>query len=61
LAKEFGSRSVLIITDPILRKIGLVDRVLTPLREASIETTVFDGVGQEPSISVARKWQVQLE
>jgi len=42
LAKQFGSKKVLILTDPGVVKAGLVDRVKQPLEKEGIKFEVFD-------------------
>jgi alcohol dehydrogenase class IV len=55
LVKGFNSNSVLFITDPTIRKIGLSDQILNSLEKAGIQTEVFDQVELEPSIKAAEK------
>ncbi len=43
----------LIITDRVLEEIGLIDRVLAPLRNAGVLVEVFNGGEAEPSIAAA--------
>lgn len=52
-SKEFNAKSALLVTDPVLRKIGILDRALSPLAETGIDIVVFDGAEPEPSIQVA--------
>ena len=49
LAKELGSRRVLIVTDVGLRKTGYCDRAETILRAAGLEVAVFDQVQENPT------------
>jgi len=49
-AKELGKRALL-VSYPDLRKIGMVDRVLGDLKEAGVETVVFDKIEPNPRIS----------
>lgn len=44
---------VLIITDPILVKVGVLDQVKSPIETAGVSVTVFDGGEPEPSFRVA--------
>ncbi|QNN51894.1 iron-containing alcohol dehydrogenase [Nocardioides mesophilus] len=44
-----GQRRAFVVTDRGLRATGIVDRVLDLLREAGIETDLFDGVEPNPS------------
>jgi len=55
LVKGLNSNSVLFITDPTIRKIGLSDQILNSLEKAGIQTEVFDQVEPEPSIKAAEK------
>lgn len=52
-AKRLRLSRVLVVTDRVLVKVGLVDRVKAPLAEAGIAVEVFDGGEPEPSIDVA--------
>lgn len=51
VAKEFGIDNALIVTDPVMREIGVVDRVEELLSKAGIITTVFDGVEPNPKVA----------
>ena len=44
---------VLIVTDPILAKVGVLAQVEAPLRSAGLEVAVFDGGEPEPSFAAA--------
>jgi len=48
-----GNRA-LIVTDATLVELGLVDRVVSHLQKASIESRIFDAVEPEPSLQTAR-------
>ncbi|MEM2094898.1 MAG: iron-containing alcohol dehydrogenase [Candidatus Bathyarchaeia archaeon] len=48
--KEFNSERTFVVSDVTLRKIGLVDQVLQPLKSIGVELTLFDNVEPEPSI-----------
>jgi len=50
-AKRLGAGRVMLITDPGVSKIGLLDRVLEPLKSSGIDCGVFDQVEPEPPIS----------
>jgi alcohol dehydrogenase class IV len=50
LAGRTGVRRLLLVTDPILHRAGLVDTVLSPLREAGVAVEVFTGGEPEPSM-----------
>ncbi len=53
--KQFKAKNILIMTDPIIHKIGLSTKVLTPLQEAGIKTQIFDKVEPEPSLKAAEQ------
>ena len=53
LVQERKFQKVLLITDPVLVQVGLVDRVLEPLQAAGVETKVFDGSSPEPAVAAA--------
>ena len=55
MVKDRGISRVLIVTDPTLVSLGLVDRVLEPLSGSGIEFVVFDGGEAEPSVEAAVK------
>ncbi|MBM3264689.1 MAG: iron-containing alcohol dehydrogenase [candidate division Zixibacteria bacterium] len=51
---------VALVTDPHLRRIGLVDRMETSIRETGVTVEVFDQVRAEPtdrSVEAALEWQ----
>ncbi|MEM2635115.1 MAG: iron-containing alcohol dehydrogenase [Nitrososphaerales archaeon] len=51
--KSLGGKKVLIITDRIITKIGLINNVIKPLEKAFIPYEVWDYVEPEPSFDVA--------
>jgi len=53
LVAERKLSRVLMVTDPILVRVGLVQAVLEPLRAAGIQVEVFDGSSPEPAIDAA--------
>ncbi len=53
VANRLGVRRILLITDPILVKAGLVESVHVPLSEAGIVVEVFSGGEPEPSTRAA--------
>ncbi len=66
-AKEQGAKSVLIVTDPGVRKAGIVDQVEASLREFGVAFTVFDEVSPNPTdtqvddgVRVAREVKADL-
>ncbi|MGE5702879.1 MAG: iron-containing alcohol dehydrogenase, partial [Clostridia bacterium] len=50
--KKIGPQKILIVTDPMLEKIGLVQQVKAPLVEAGYNVEVYTGVVPEPPVAV---------
>jgi alcohol dehydrogenase class IV len=48
--KKLGIENCLIVTDEIMVKIGLVDKIVQPIKEQNINVTVWDKVEPEPSL-----------
>jgi alcohol dehydrogenase class IV len=48
------AKRVFVVTDAVLKKAGLVDRVTGPLAAAGITAEVFDGGQPEPALAVIR-------
>ncbi len=53
IAQRLRTKRILIVTDPILAKTGLVERVRTPLDQGQIAVEVFAGGEPEPSFRAA--------
>lgn len=53
VATRLGAKKVLLVTDPILVKAGLAERVQAPLRAAGATIEVFSGGEPEPSLRAA--------
>ncbi len=53
VARRLGGKRALVVTDPVLVKAGLVERVRGPLEEASVTVEVFPGGEPEPSLRAA--------
>ncbi len=49
LAGELGARTALVVSDPGIVKAGHVERGMAVLRRAGIESTLFEGVGENPT------------
>jgi alcohol dehydrogenase class IV len=54
IAASNGWRRVLIVTDPILVRAGLLEPIHAPLSEAAVSVEVFSGGEPEPSLRAAR-------
>jgi alcohol dehydrogenase len=48
-AKGLGATHVLLVTDKMLAKLGMVDRIKEQLEGVGLKVTVFDGVEPDPS------------
>ncbi|HND55147.1 MAG TPA: iron-containing alcohol dehydrogenase [Pirellulaceae bacterium] len=53
LAVRRGLRRVLIVTDPLLVRVGILEQVRQPLLDAGVAVDVFDGGEPEPSVDAA--------
>jgi alcohol dehydrogenase class IV len=54
LADRFGVKRLLLVTDPILVKAGVAERVRAPLAESQVAVETFDGGEPEPSMRAAQ-------
>jgi alcohol dehydrogenase class IV len=48
--KKLGLKNCLIVTDSVMVKIGLVDKIVQSIKEQNISATVWDRVEPEPSL-----------
>ena len=55
LANNMGWSRVLLVCDPVVKKLGLADRVEQALRNAGVEVKVYDRVEPEPLFSQAEE------
>ncbi|MFQ5711043.1 MAG: iron-containing alcohol dehydrogenase [Candidatus Geothermarchaeales archaeon] len=55
VAKALGGTKALIVTDPVLRKMGYPKEVQGYLEEAGLRVEVFDGVPTEPEMGYVEK------
>ncbi|PLT35653.1 iron-containing alcohol dehydrogenase [Bacillus sp. V5-8f] len=53
--KKYDASRILIVTDPVLGEIGLVDKVKNPLIEEGYAVEVYTDVVPEPPIEIAEK------
>ncbi len=53
IASRLNGKRALIVTDPILEKAGLVEKVRDPLVKAGLHVAVFNGGEPEPSMKAA--------
>ena len=50
-AKNFGARKVLIVTDPHVLAVGLIDPVLTALKNEGISFEIYSNIKTNPTAS----------
>jgi alcohol dehydrogenase class IV len=55
LLKKLGLSHPFVVTDPVMMSTGLIERLLTPLREASVPFTVFSDTIPEPEDHIIDK------
>jgi alcohol dehydrogenase len=55
IAARLKAKRILIVTDPVLLEVGLVEPIRIPLSESGVEVEIFSGGEPEPSLSVAMK------
>ncbi|MEM7454725.1 MAG: iron-containing alcohol dehydrogenase [Planctomycetota bacterium] len=67
LAGEIGTRRALVVTDPGIVEAGHVEKGLSALKAANIETHVFDGAQENPTtenvdqaLAVAKRFEPEL-
>ena len=67
LAGELGTRRAMVVTDPGIVAAGHVERGLESLKQANIETVVFDGARENPTtkdvdagLAVAKRFEPEL-
>ncbi len=53
VAGRFGAKRVLIVTDPVLARAGLVEQLTPHLQEAGVTVNTFSGGEPEPSLRAA--------
>ena len=60
LIADRGTRAVLVVTDGVLVKLGVVAPVLSALKKAGLEVTVFSDVEPDPTIGIVMAGIEQL-
>ncbi|MDM5201532.1 iron-containing alcohol dehydrogenase [Fictibacillus enclensis] len=53
--EKYGPKKVLVVTDPMLAKIGLTDKITGPLEEQGYSVTLYTEVVPEPPVEVGEK------
>lgn len=55
VAASFSPSCILLISDPVLVRLGLIDRIAAPLRDAGYKLQLFTDVSPEPDLELAEK------
>ncbi len=53
--ERFDAKKILIVTDPLLEKLGITDKVVEPLEAAGIQAELYTEVVPEPPLEVGEK------
>ena len=53
--QRFDAKKVLVVTDPMLEKLGITDMIIEPLAAAGIQTELYTEVVPEPPLEVGEK------
>lgn len=53
--KKFNAHNILIVTDPLLKEIGLTDNIEKPLIEKGYTTTIYTDIAPEPPLAIGEK------
>ena len=61
MATRLGAKHVLVVTDPVLQKAGVLERVLTPLQKSGLVADAFTGGEPEPSMRAAEACLTQAK
>src|SRR3954449_3528434 len=52
IVRRLPARRVFVVTDHVLTRVGILDRVIGPLREAGVAVELFGGGQPEPSLKL---------
>eukprot|EP00092_Neocalanus_flemingeri_P007642 GFUD01008250.1.p1 GENE.GFUD01008250.1~~GFUD01008250.1.p1 ORF type:complete len:404 (+),score=89.24 GFUD01008250.1:42-1214(+) len=55
IAKKLGCKSVVVVTDPGLRKLGLTDTVVEGIERQGLKACVFDKIVEDPPESIVKE------
>ncbi|QHJ70160.1 iron-containing alcohol dehydrogenase [Planococcus halotolerans] len=53
--ERFEAKRILVVTDPLLEKLGITDRIVEPLTAAGIQAELYTEVVPEPPLEVSEK------
>jgi len=61
IATRLGAKRVLVVTDPMLQKASVLERVIEPLRKSNLAVEAFTGGEPEPSMRAAEACLAQAK
>lgn len=53
--KRFAPEKVIVVTDPVLAKLGIVEKVTKPIVSSGVELSIFSEVEPEPKLELAER------
>ncbi|MBF0705574.1 iron-containing alcohol dehydrogenase [Alkalihalobacillus hwajinpoensis] len=53
--KKYTAKRILVVTDPVLNDIGIVDRVSIPLKEAGYSVDIYTDIQPEPPLAIGER------
>lgn len=53
--EKYKAKNILIVTDPALVKLGIVNKITTPLEDAGYKLSIYDNVVPEPPLDTGEK------
>ena len=59
--RKLGCKYPLVVTDQTVKKIGLLEGVISPLKDSGIEYGLFDKSEPEPSISFVNNYYKEVK
>lgn len=55
LANSYGLKNVLIVTDSVLLKLGLIDSLMESLKKSGVNYVIYDGVKPDPTFTIVEE------
>lgn len=53
--QKFEAKNILIVTDPLLKELGIVDHINKPLQENGYRTTLYTDIAPEPPLAIGEQ------
>ncbi|PLR83280.1 alcohol dehydrogenase [Bacillus canaveralius] len=53
--EKYGAKRILLVTDPVLKQIGLTDRITGPLKQKGFDVDIYTDIEPEPPLEVGEK------